>query len=109
MKSRTFSQTLRRAARALVLSVGYAMLLLKDVTVKDVRLFFSHAHLFLGAMLLAWGLLSFSSDRYCDGAAAANYICTRPATYYFYPPLAQFAVLAGLVLVLLWALRRTRR
>jgi len=100
---------LLRAARALILSVGYAVLLAKDAVGRDVRLFFSHARLFFGATLVVWGLLSFSSGRYCDGALTDTFVCTRPATYYFYPPLAQFAVVFGVVLVLLWAVRRTRR
>lgn len=62
--------------------------------------------LFLGMLLLAVGLLSFASDRYCDGTASTHFACTRPTTYYYYPWWAIVLVILGTFLVLLWWLRR---
>ena len=67
-----------------------------------------NSRLFLGSVMILVGVLSFSSDRYCDGNASSYYACTRPSTYYFYPWWAIALVVVGSTLTILWFLRRQR-
>ncbi len=72
----------------------------------DIAYIFREWRLFAGMALVVTGLLSFVSDRYCDGNSSSAYTCTRPATYYYYPWWATVLVVVGGVLVVLWFLRK---
>lgn len=72
----------------------------------DLGLIMRHVRLFGGVACTVTGLLSFASDRYCDGSTSAYATCTRPAVYYFYPWWAVVLILIGLWSVLLWYVRR---
>lgn len=66
--------------------------------------------LFLGVALTLVGLLSFKSDKFCDGNTADYLSCTRPSTFYFYSPLEITVIVVGVFLILIWILnRRTHR
>lgn len=80
--------------------------MVKDAIAVDAEEIIRHGRLFLGLALTLSGLLSFSSDRYCDGNASSYYACTRPATYYYYPWWAITLTLVGSFLIVLWFLRR---
>jgi hypothetical protein len=69
---------------------------------------FLEGRLTLGSALLVVGLMSFTSDRYCDGTASTYYACTNPSTYYFYPSWAIVLVVIGTWFIVLWFLRRRR-
>lgn len=62
--------------------------------------------LFLGNALVVMGLLSFDSDKYCDGNTAEYLSCTRPSTYYYFDYLDIFLVVLGATLVIAWFLKR---
>lgn len=66
------------------------------------------AELFIGVALTLIGLLSFQSDKFCDGNTAEYLSCTRPSTYYFYTPFDIAITVIGVFLILIW-LRRSRR
>jgi hypothetical protein len=80
--------------------------MIKDAIAVDLEEMIRHGRLFLGLILTLAGLLSFTSDRYCDGNASSYYACTRPATYYYYPWWAIVLVILGSFLIVLWFLRR---
>lgn len=92
--------------RRVVLTLGALILFVRDELVRDVEDILLHGRLFIGLALTVSGLLSFSSDKYCDGTAANYYACTRPATYYYYPWWAILLVVIGSFFVVLWFLRR---
>lgn len=73
----------------------------------DIRLGVAHIRLVVGTVLMTIGLLSFASDRYCDGTASSHYACTNPSAYYYYPWWAVGLVSVGVLLVVLWWVRRT--
>jgi hypothetical protein len=94
----------------LVFRMGKAMLLfLKDKIYEDFELMLYHGRLFFGIILTGIGMLSFTSDRYCDGNTSSFYACTRPATYYYYPWWAILCTLLGTVFVTLWFLRKKKQ
>ena len=62
--------------------------------------------LFLGVALTLIGLLSFKSDKFCDGNTADYLSCTRPSTFYFYSPLEISIIVVGVFLILIWMLNR---
>jgi hypothetical protein len=93
-----FSRVLHLSGRA---AQGAARLALSDTQVIVL-----HARLILGVLVTMLGLLSFASDRYCDGNVSSYYACTRPSTYYYYPWWAVVLVLLGVLLIMLWYLRR---
>lgn len=64
--------------------------------------------LFVGTALVLVGMLSFESDKFCDGNTADYLSCTRPSTYYYYSSLDIAVIIVGVFLVLFWVLR-TRR
>lgn len=72
----------------------------------DILLLLQNGRLFLGLAMVLVGLLSFASDRFCDGGTSSYYTCTRPATYYFYPAWAILIVLVGAFFIVLWFLRK---
>jgi uncharacterized membrane protein YphA (DoxX/SURF4 family) len=76
--------------------------MLKDIyaTVRD------NATLFLGLLLVSSGMLNFRSSRYCEGTTADYFACTNPATYYYYPGTAIFAVVFGILLLALWKVHK---
>lgn len=86
--------------------LGAATLYVRDTVYEDVRDMLAHKRLFAGTGLILVGLLSFASDRYCDGSTASYYTCTRPSTYYYYPWWAILAVIIGSFFTVLWFLRR---
>jgi hypothetical protein len=77
--------------------------------IPDLGAIFGHMKLFLGVVFVTVGVLSFASDRYCDGAVVVHGSCTRPATFYYYPWWAVTLVAVGAVLIALWAVRREGR
>jgi hypothetical protein len=81
-------------------------LYLRDALHDDLIDVLRNGKLFLGMLLAGIGLLSFSSDRYCDGNTSSYYACTRPSTYYYYPWWAIALVIIGSFLIVLWFLRR---
>jgi hypothetical protein len=64
--------------------------------------------LFLGNALLLIGLLSFESDKFCDGNTADYLSCTRPSTYYYFDYLDIFLIVVGSTLVIAWFLKQRR-
>ena len=60
-----------RAGKRVVFVCGALVLMIKDAVAVDVEEVFRHARLFVGLMLTVVGLLSFASDRYCDGNASS--------------------------------------
>ena len=64
--------------------------------------------LFLGNALLFIGLLSFESDKYCDGNTADYLSCTRPSTYYYFDALDIVLIVLGSTLVIAWFLKQRR-
>jgi hypothetical protein len=85
--------------------IGAVWRMLCDAFVDDVHTLFAHLRLFLGVGATVVGLLSYTSDRYCDGNTSTYYACTRSSTYYYYPWWAIVLVVAGLYGVVLWFLR----
>ena len=71
----------------------------------DVHVCVSAWRLVLGLVFVVVGLLSFASDRYCDGTVSSHYACTNPSTYYFYPWWTIMLTAIGAVLCVLWFLR----
>lgn len=61
--------------------------------------------LFLGATLTIVGLLSFNSDKYCDGNTVEYLSCTRPNAYYYFSGLDIALVVVGVSLMLIWFLK----
>ncbi len=82
---------------------------LADRVARDVAVVVSEVRLFLGLTLVLGGILSFRTNRYCDGNVIDMSACTRPATYYYYPFWAIVFVVLGGFLICLWYLRRTRQ
>lgn len=72
----------------------------------DLRVILLHARIVCGVVLLVIGLLSFSSDRYCDGTTSAYYACTNPSAYYYYPWWTILLIVLGSILVTVWMLRQ---
>lgn len=64
--------------------------------------------LFLGNALILIGLLSFESDKYCDGNTADYLSCTRPSTYYYFDYLDIALIILGSTLVIAWFLKQRR-
>ncbi len=62
--------------------------------------------LFLGAILLILGLMSFEVGRYCDGNTAQYLSCTRSAAYYYYDTLDRTIAVIGAFFLLGWYVRR---
>jgi hypothetical protein len=88
--------------------IGRVLLFVRDLVATDGRVIAGHLRLFIGLVALAVGLLSFTSDRYCDGNTSNYYACTRPSTYYYYPWWATALVVLGMVSITLWLLRTKR-
>ena len=86
---------------------GAVLSFLHTALYKDMVRVWKEGRLFVGLGLLIVGLLSFASDRYCDGTVSSHYACTRPTTYYYYPWWSIALVLVGAFLITLWLLRRT--
>ncbi len=84
--------------RALGRALGPALL-------GDLAYMVLHARLFVGLAFMVVGLLSFTSDYYCDGVGTRMAGCTRPATYYYYPWWAVLLIVLGAFLLTLWLLR----
>ena len=66
------------------------------------------ASLFWGSAFVIFGLLSFQSDKFCDGNTADYLSCTRPTAYHFYGTFDKMLIVVGVFLVLIWLLRRAR-
>ena len=73
---------------------------------KDLIVFWENIRLMVGSVLLVGGLLSVESGVYCDGNRADHFSCTRPTTYYYFDEVTIGVILLGLILVLLWYMRR---
>ena len=81
---------------------------LREKIRKDITLMFQNGRLFVGFLFFLVGILSFSSDRYCDGNSSSYYACTRPSTYYYYPWWSVLLIIIGSFLIILWFLRRNK-
>ena len=103
---RGITRRIIRTGKRVVFICGVIALAVKDVIAVEMDEILRHARLFTGLALTVVGLLSFTSDRYCDGNASSYYACTRPATYYFYPWWAILLIVLGSFLIVLWFLRR---
>ena len=79
---------------------------LMDAAEEDWAIIREQSHLFLGALLLLLGLLDFHSGKYCDGNTADYLSCTRPVTYYYYTWLEIILIILGVMLILLWFMKR---
>lgn len=90
-------------------TVVAVVLFFRDAVMEDLARIWKHGRLFLGMVLTTLGVLSFASDRYCDGNTSAYYACTRPATYYYYPWWAILLILLGSCSIVLWFLRKKTR
>jgi len=77
-----------------------------DAAEEDWAIIREQSHLFLGALLLLLGLLDFHSGKYCDGNTADYLSCTRPVTYYYYTWLEIILIILGVMLILLWFMKR---
>jgi hypothetical protein len=80
-----------------------------DALARDVVIIQREADLFLGTALLAIGLLSFESSRYCDGNLNDYISCTRPATYYYFDTLDIVLIVLGIFFMLVWHFKHKER
>lgn len=92
--------------RSTFFTFGYVLLIFRKALVDDLKLMWDDLRLFIGAVVVVIGLLSFESERYCDGTAATHAACTRPSTYYYFEPWTIAMITLGCVLLLLWWVRR---
>lgn len=88
--------------------VSYAQRSLLGGARETVAVIVREFDLFLGNALLVVGLLSFESDKYCDGNTADYLSCTRPSTYYYFDYLDIILVVIGATIVLAWFLKQRR-
>lgn len=79
-----------------------------DFIMRSLRTIAAESSLFIGVALTLIGLLSFHSDKFCDGNSADYLSCTRPSTFYFYSPLEIAMIVLGVFLIMLWVLHRRR-
>ena len=92
--------------RRVFLTTGAFVLYIRDALFDDFRVMWREGRLFVGLFFVTVGLLSFASDKYCDGNTSSHYACTRPSTYYYYPWWAVACVVLGSFFVCLWFVRR---
>ena len=102
MRRRKSRHLLQRVLHA----IGYSLRAIGALFGADITQIVHAWRLFLGATLVVIGILSFASDRYCDGNTSTYAACTRPSTYYYYPWWGVGLVVLGTLLVTLWMLRR---
>jgi hypothetical protein len=76
-----------------------------DYVTKNARTIVRQKELFVGTALTIIGLMSFESDKFCDGNTADYLSCTRPSTYYYFDALDIALVVLGVTLLLLWIAR----
>ena len=105
-KTTSFGKRLVTVLRRAFFTLGALVLYVRDELVRDIQDIVLSGRLFLGIAFTLIGILSFASDKYCDGNAANYYSCTRPATYYYYPWWAVLLIVVGSFFVVLWFLRR---
>ncbi len=98
---RTFVQTVW-------VSAEYLSVRVLEAFVANARIMREETDLFLGAVLFLLGALNWSSAKYCDGNSSDYLSCTRPATYYYYGAFEILLIVLGVVLVLLWFVKRQR-
>ncbi len=89
--------------------IGAIYLFVYDKIRDDVTYVMYNMRLFIGVALFIVGLLSFASDRYCDGNTSNYYACTRPTTYYYYPWWSVMLIIAGSFFIVLWFLRKNKK
>lgn len=73
--------------------------------VRAVRYLLTETELFLGLALFTVGLLSFESDKYCDGNTADYLSCTRPSTFYYFDWIDISLIVIGIFLITIWVLK----
>ena len=95
--------------RRVFLTTGAFVLYIRDALIDDLRLVWREGRLFVGLFFVVVGIVSFASDKYCDGNTSSHYACTRPSTYYYYPWWAVTFVVVGSFFVCLWFLRRQEK
>lgn len=80
-----------------------------DFVGRNVAVVLSAKELFLGSALTIIGLMSFETDRFCDGNTADYLSCTRPNAYYYFDSLDIALVVLGITLILCWFIARRHR
>lgn len=86
--------------------IGYLFDATLDGIADSVRTVLDNMSLFLGSTLALIGLLSFEAGKFCDGNTADYLSCTRPATYYYFDSFDKILLVIGIVLVLVWVVKR---
>ncbi len=87
-------------------TLRYLFMMTRRGVMRDLLIFMENIRLMVGSLLLVGGLLSIKSGRYCDGTFSDHFACTRPATYYYYDEVTIGIILLGVLLILLWYMRR---
>ena len=87
-------------------SIEYLSVHLLDALAEDARIIRQEADLFSGMIIFLLGFLNWSSAKYCDGNSSDYLSCTRPATYYYYGAFEIVLIMFGVVLLLLWFVKR---
>lgn len=77
-----------------------------DSLADTIHIIWKEMQLFLGTVLGLIGLLSFEAGKFCDGNTADYLSCTRPSTYYYFDMLDKVFIVFGVVLVMVWWVRR---
>lgn len=86
--------------------IRYLFERLVTATTTNVLLILREIDLFFGTALLAMGLFSFESDKFCDGNTADYLSCTRPSTFYYFDALDILLIVVGVFFIMLWVLKR---
>lgn len=92
-----------------VLFVNYIFDTLLVSLRKNFSIMLKEIDLFLGSALVIIGMLSFESDKYCDGNTADYLSCTRPTTYYYFDAFDKILILLGVFLIILWFVKRNNK
>lgn len=99
------AQKKRKAQYMIETSVSRAVGSVAEVLGEYVQIARQHIELFLGAALTIVGVLSFNSDKYCDGNTVEYLSCTRPNTYYYFSGFDIALVVVGVSLILIWVVK----
>ena len=89
-------------------SIEYVSVRIAEALAENFRIIRSETNLFLGVTLFLLGLLNWSIGKFCDGNSADYLSCTRPTTYYYYGSFEIILILLGVVLVLIWLVKKRK-
>ena len=98
----------RSLLRVVIRTIGAFTSFLFGKIKEDMSVLLINGRLSFGILFIIAGLLSFSSEKYCDGNSSSYYACTRPATYYYYSWWAIVLTIVGSLFIVLWFLRRKK-